>query len=115
MSETVERQLDGIRTVRLPAGSRSLTTDSAPVEPAAYDIRYDIHCLIEYCRECLLRYICVCVCARHGILQLYDTIYIQRLLVLDARYFCYDTILTLGMDVDTYIDISQYVIVICDA
>lgn len=27
----------------------------------------------------------------------------------------HDTILTLGMDVDTYIDISQYVIVICDA
>lgn len=42
VSETVERQLDGIRTLRLPAGSRSLTTDSAPVEPAAYDIRYTL-------------------------------------------------------------------------
>lgn len=41
VSETVERQLDGMRTLRLPAGSRSLTTDSAPVEPAAYKLQYD--------------------------------------------------------------------------
>ena len=39
VSETVERQLDGIRTFKLPTGSRSLTTDSAPVEPAAYEFK----------------------------------------------------------------------------
>lgn len=36
VSETVERQLDGMRTFKLPTGKRSLTTERAPVEPAAY-------------------------------------------------------------------------------